>query len=113
MLERRSSKPEAVPSGKPRPAPLQPREPSKVPVHRDPVAAMLNGQGGEPGVSDAWAHNGVVNAQAAKDAPVTFTGLDEPAVQQVHQILAKAEGIVERTGTTVWLAREVSGVCSS
>src|SRR5438128_11297960 len=76
--------------------PLQPRESRIVTIEGDPLAAPLDGECGEPGISDARSSRVGLDAQAFEYVPMAFAGLDNLAVWLPKEILAEPERLFEQ-----------------
>ena len=92
-------------SSRRRGAPSQSGKLSKVAIKRDPHTARFNGERCKPGVAHARPANARLDAKTLEDVPVSLTGFDELTVRLYEKVMAKAEGLRNRTwpleGTSV------------
>src|SRR5580692_7640670 len=77
-------------------APSETRETRKVTIEGDPFAAVLDGEGREPGIGDQRPDDVRLAAKPFEDGRVPPARLDQPAVGLLHQALAEGEHLVER-----------------
>src|SRR6185295_6912685 len=77
--------------------PIQCREACVVAIKDDPGTAVLEGQGGEPGVGYPRPSCSP-HAQAREDPPMPLAGLHDFAVRLVPDVVAAGQGFADLTG---------------
>ena len=70
---------------------MQAREASEITISGDPLAPVLDGQGGKPGILNEIARGSRPPAQIDKDGPVTWPGLNELAMLLFEEIGAELQ----------------------
>ena len=71
-------------------APTQSWKSLEIAIRRDPLAAVLDGQGGEPGMRNKIPHSVRGIAQITKNRPMPRPWLNDPAMRLIEQRLGEA-----------------------
>ena len=82
-------------------APIEAGEAGEVAVISDPRTAMLDRQGGKPGVRDMGTRRISVDAQVMKDHPMTIARFDDLTMRLAEEVLTKPEGVLNAAGFLV------------
>jgi hypothetical protein len=78
--------------------PSQAGKAREVAVKGDPIATPLDRERREPGISDAWSSRIGFDAKPLEDPPMSFPRLDNLAMRQFQEVIAKSECLFQPTG---------------
>ena len=76
-------------------SPTQPGKPSIVTIQSDPLASRFDREGGKPGIGNQVASSVPLNAEAAKQIPVSRTRAYEKAMGLSEDQLAKLKDLLQ------------------